>query len=212
MKTFREHITEAKWQTGAKFKEAAKKIEAHGFVKVRKHSSPGMHYYEHPNGHTVNISDTQEGTPEIETSAPKGEFSHSHGTIDHKDLDSHLKKVSAIKEETLEEGKTADLHHMLTVEHGFEHTEKHMEGYRSPGAKGTDHYTPTGEFSPKDVHGILTKQGYTHLTRSKADSRVSLPAHTHYEKEQIGSRHSVQVHHKDGDVSHITAKYHRVRD
>jgi hypothetical protein len=89
------HLSEDCFQSGSAFKEAHKKIEAAGFVKSRKHSSPGMNYYEHENGHTIGLSDTTSGTPEIET--PSG------GTVDHKDLDDHLKKVSTIKEEMTDE-------------------------------------------------------------------------------------------------------------
>jgi len=106
------------------------------------------------------------------------------------------------------------LHDILTKVHGFKHKEVHPEGWRSPNSVGTDHYETSEMIEPADTHKILTKAGYTHLTRSKADSRVALDPYVHYEKEQMGSRHSVTVHHDGGagEVSHITAKHHRVND
>lgn len=115
------------------------------------------------------------------------------------------------------EAKTSDLHQSLVKEHGFTHKEVYPHGfsksYSAMGMKGDDHYHTDEEVSPKYVHDVLTKHGYTHLTKSKADSRVSLQTHTHYEKEQIGSRHSVHViRGNDGLVDRIETKHHRVRD
>lgn len=114
--------------------------------------------------------------------------------------------------EHIVEAASKSLHDSLTKEHGFTHKVHHMAGYRSKDAKGDDHYHTDEEVTPKYVHDVLTKHGYTHLTKSKADSRVSLPAHTYYEKEQMGSRHSVHVFHSGGEVSHIETKHHAVRD
>lgn len=97
------HLNEG-FTTSSAFKEAHKKIEAAGFVKSRQHSSPGMNYYEHENGHTIGLSDTASGTPEIETA--------NGGTVAHKDLDSHLASVSSVKEEISE--ATAVTHAALT--------------------------------------------------------------------------------------------------
>lgn len=109
------------------------------------------------------------------------------------------------------------LHDSLVKEHGFTHKSVYPMGfsksYQAMGMKGDDHCHTDEKVTPKYVHDVMIEHGYTHLTKSKADSRVSLPVHTHYEKEQMGSRQSVHViHGSDGIVDHIKTKRHVVRD
>jgi len=126
--------------------------------------------------------------------------------------------MKTFRQHIVEAVVTRSLHDILTKDHGFKHEEVHGEGWRSPHSRGVDQYHTSEMLEPEDTHKILTKAGYTHLTRSKADSRVSLDKHVHYEKEQLGSRHSVTVHHETGfgdapkEVSHITAQWHTTRD
>lgn len=120
--------------------------------------------------------------------------------------------MRTLKQVLSEAAKPLNLHDDLVKNHGFTHKKFLMKGWQPKDAKGDDHYHADEEITPKYVHGVLTKHGYTHLTKSKADSRVSLPAHTHYEKEQHGSRHSIHVYHSGGEVSHIETKVHAVRD
>lgn len=97
-----QYVGEARFKTGAEFNAAHKKIEAAGFVKSRKHSIPGMNYYGHPSGHTIGLTNLQDASPEIEAAhMTNGAVKYSN--VEHKDLDSHLKKVTSLKEDISEE-------------------------------------------------------------------------------------------------------------
>lgn len=92
MKTLNEFIAEQRYKSSQAFMDTHKKILSAGFEKINKHSSPGMYYYEHENGHTLGLNDTTSGKPEVESSY------HNYNNIGHgKKLDSYLDKVKSGK-------------------------------------------------------------------------------------------------------------------
>ena len=97
LKSILEQYVAEGFKTSPEFNAAHKKIVAAGFVKSQKHSSPGMNFYNHTfSGHSIGISDTTHGTPEIEGTI-KTDTSVKYVNVDHKDLDSHLSKVDSRK-------------------------------------------------------------------------------------------------------------------
>jgi hypothetical protein len=116
-----------------------------------------------------------------------------------------------LPEETLHESTAGkSLHDSLIKDHGFTH--KHPQRYGKPDTN-VDQYDTDELMTPDYIHKAIKAHGYDHLTRSKADSRVPLDHNTHYEKEQMGSRHSLTVHYNsEGEVTHVLGQHHRVRD
>lgn len=218
MKTFKDHIIEAKaktWPGGTASASNWKKVTSAQYEKAKaQHPKPSL-----------NLSGHAESKGRIHAQRfDDGSIGHQHWTdgsktpstykIKHSDgVISHWVK-NTVNEEAITEAKEKSLHDILTKDHNFKHKEVHTQGWRPKDAKGDDHYETSEMIEPHETHKILTKAGYTHLRKSKADSRVALPQYTHYEKEQMGSRHSVTVHHALGgeEISHITAKYHRTSD
>lgn len=95
--------------------------------------------------------------------------------------------------------------------HADPHAHKGLmkDGFSYKSGDREDTYTTGEETAPKHIHDILTKSGYYPVTQSKADSRVKLPSHTHYEKEGVYSSRHAHIHHRDGDVSHVTFRTSR---